>query len=57
MTRTKKLCCVIKLMYWKLPFMERPYKQWKRLSEVEVSYEFVDAVAMRLVQWPNSMMS
>ena len=22
--------------------------------EVEVSYEFVDAVAMRLVQWPNS---
>ena len=26
----------------------------KKYPEVEVSYEFVDAVAMRLVQWPNS---
>ena len=26
----------------------------KDYPEVEVSYEFVDAVAMRLVQWPNS---
>jgi len=26
----------------------------KDFPEVEVSYEFVDAVAMRLVQWPNS---
>lgn len=26
----------------------------KEYPEVEVSYEFVDAVAMRLVQWPNS---
>ena len=26
----------------------------KRLPDVKVSYEFVDAVAMRLVQWPNS---
>jgi len=25
----------------------------KDYPEVEVSYEFVDAVAMRLVQWPN----
>jgi isocitrate/isopropylmalate dehydrogenase len=29
----------------------------KDYPEVEVSYEFVDAVAMRLVQWPNSMTS
>jgi isocitrate/isopropylmalate dehydrogenase len=42
-------------MYWKPPFMEkRQYKPWKRLSRSHVSYEFVDAVAMRLVQWPNS---
>jgi 3-isopropylmalate dehydrogenase len=27
----------------------------KDYPEVEVSYEFVDAVAMRLVQWPNSV--
>ena len=26
----------------------------KDFPQVEVSYEFVDAVAMRLVQWPNS---
>ena len=26
----------------------------KDYPEVEVEYEFVDAVAMRLVQWPNS---
>src|SRR5690606_357192 len=26
----------------------------KDFPEVEVSYEFVDAVAMRLVQWPSS---
>ena len=26
----------------------------KDYPEVEVSYELVDAVAMRLVQWPNS---
>ena len=26
----------------------------KDYPDVEVSYEFVDAVAMRLVQWPNS---
>ena len=26
----------------------------KDYPEVEVAYEFVDAVAMRLVQWPNS---
>jgi 3-isopropylmalate dehydrogenase len=43
-------------MFWKVlacgektvQAMEKDY------PEVEVSYEFVDAVAMRLVQWPNS---
>ncbi|MDG1213313.1 MAG: 3-isopropylmalate dehydrogenase, partial [Flavobacteriaceae bacterium] len=56
MTRTKKLCCVDKAnvlessRLWRetVQAMEKDY------PEVTVSYEFVDAVAMRLVQWPNS---
>lgn len=56
MSRGKKLCCVDKAnvlessRLWRETFqsMEKDY------PEVEVSYEFVDAVAMRLVQWPNS---
>src|SRR6056300_951727 len=56
MTRGKKLCCVDKAnvlessRLWRetVQAMEKDY------PEVEVSYEFVDAVAMRLVQWPNS---
>lgn len=56
MTRGKKLCCVDKAnvletsRLWRetVQAMEQDY------PEVEVSYEFVDAVAMRLVQWPNS---
>ena len=56
MTRTKKLCCVDKAnvlessRLWRetVQAMEKDY------PEVEVAYEFVDAVAMRLVQWPNS---
>ena len=56
MTRTKKLCCVDKAnvlessRLWRetVQAMEKDY------PEVEVSYELVDAVAMRLVQWPNS---
>jgi 3-isopropylmalate dehydrogenase len=56
MTRSKRLCCVDKAnvlessRLWRETFqrMEKDY------PEVEVSYEFVDAVAMRLVQWPNS---
>ena len=56
MTRSKKLCCVDKAnvletsRLWRetVQVMEKDY------PEVEVSYEFVDAVAMRLVQWPNS---
>jgi 3-isopropylmalate dehydrogenase len=56
MTRRKKLCCVDKAnvlessRLWRetVQVMEKDY------PEVEVAYEFVDAVAMRLVQWPNS---
>ena len=56
MNRRKKLCCVDKAnvlessRLWRetVQAMEKDY------PEVEVSYEFVDAVAMRLVQWPNS---
>jgi 3-isopropylmalate dehydrogenase len=56
MKRSKKLCCVDKAnvlessRLWRetVQAMEKDY------PEVKVSYEFVDAVAMRLVQWPNS---
>ena len=56
MNRRKKLCCVDKAnvlessRLWRetIQAMEKDY------PEVKVSYEFVDAVAMRLVQWPNS---
>ena len=56
MTRSKKLCCVDKAnvlessRLWRetVQAMEKDY------PEVEVAYEFVDAVAMRLIQWPNS---
>lgn len=56
MQRSKKLCCVDKAnvlessRLWRetVQAMEKDY------PDVEVSYEFVDAVAMRLVQWPNS---
>ena len=48
----------IKPMYWKaracgvetVQAMEADY------PDVEVGYEFVDAVAMRLVQWPTATM-
>jgi 3-isopropylmalate dehydrogenase len=56
MKRSKKLCCVDKAnvlessRLWRetVQLMEKDY------PEVTVSYEFVDAVAMRLVQWPKS---
>lgn len=56
MSRSKKLCCVDKAnvlessRLWRetVQLMEKDY------PEVKVTYEFVDAVAMRLVQWPNT---
>jgi 3-isopropylmalate dehydrogenase len=56
MTRSKRMCCVDKAnvlessRLWRetVQAMEKDY------PEVQVAYEFVDAVAMRLVQWPNS---
>lgn len=56
MTRTKKLCCVDKANVLETSRLWRETVQGmeKDYPEVTVSYEFVDAVAMRLVQWPNS---
>ncbi len=56
MKRSKKLCCVDKAnvlessRLWRetVQSMERDY------PEVQVSYEFVDAIAMRLIQWPTT---
>jgi 3-isopropylmalate dehydrogenase len=53
--RSKRLCCVDKAnvlessRLWRetVQAMEKDY------PDVQVSYEFVDAVAMRLVQWPS----
>ena len=56
MTRSKKLCCVDKANVLETSRLWRETVQSleKDYPEVSVSYEFVDAVAMRLVQWPNS---
>ena len=56
MTRSKKLCCVDKANVLETSRLWRETVQAmeKEYTEVTVSYEFVDAVAMRLVQWPNS---
>jgi len=56
MSRSKKLCCVDKANVLETSRLWRETVQGmeKEYPEVEVSYEFVDAVAMRLVQWPNS---
>ncbi|HCD98717.1 MAG TPA: 3-isopropylmalate dehydrogenase, partial [Flavobacteriaceae bacterium] len=56
MTRTKKLCCVDKANVLETSRLWRETVQAmeKDYPEVTVSYEFVDAVAMRLVQWPNT---
>ncbi len=56
MSRNKRLCCVDKANVLESSRLWRETVQGmeKDYPEVEVSYEFVDAVAMRLVQWPNS---
>lgn len=56
MTRSKKLCCVDKANVLETSRLWRETVQGmeKDYPEVTVSYEFVDAVAMRLVQWPSS---
>lgn len=56
MSRSKKLCCVDKANVMETSRLWRETVQSieKEYPEVVVSYEFVDAVAMRLVQWPNS---
>ena len=55
MNRSKKLCCVDKANVLETSRLWRETVQGleSEYPEVEVSYEFVDAVAMRLVQWPN----
>ena len=55
MKRSKKLCCVDKANVLEASrlWRETVQKMEKEYPEVEVSYEFVDAVAMRLVQWPS----
>ncbi|CAI8201657.1 MAG: 3-isopropylmalate dehydrogenase [SAR116 cluster bacterium] len=54
-SRSKKLCCVDKANVLETSRLWRETVQAmeKEYPEVQVSYEFVDAVAMRLVQWPN----
>lgn len=56
MNRSKKLCCVDKanVLETSRLWRETVQNMAKEYPEVTVSYEFVDAVAMRLVQWPNS---
>ncbi|KAB5491827.1 3-isopropylmalate dehydrogenase [Flagellimonas hadalis] len=56
MQRSKKLCCVDKanVLETSRLWRETVQKLEKEYPEVQVSYEFVDAVAMRLVQWPSS---
>ncbi|NAS13096.1 3-isopropylmalate dehydrogenase [Poritiphilus flavus] len=55
MKRSKKLCCVDKanVLESSRLWRETVQEMAKDYPEVSVSYEFVDAVAMRLVQWPN----
>ena len=54
--RKKKLCCVDKanVLETSRLWRETVQEMEKEFPEVTVSYEFVDAVAMRLVQWPSS---
>jgi 3-isopropylmalate dehydrogenase len=56
MKRSKKLCCVDKANVLETSRLWRETVQAMEndFPEVTVSYEFVDAVAMRLVQWPSA---
>ena len=56
MARRKKLCCVDKANVLESSRLWRETVQAMATDypAVQVSYEFVDAVAMRLVQWPNA---
>jgi 3-isopropylmalate dehydrogenase len=56
MKRSKKLCCVDKanVLESSRLWRETVQSMEKDYPEVNVSYEFVDAVAMRLIQWPSS---
>ncbi len=55
MKRSKRLCCVDKANVLETSRLWRETVQAMEgdYPEVQVSYEFVDAVAMRLVQWPK----
>ena len=57
--RSKKLCCVDKanVLETSRLWRETVQSMEKDYPEIKVSYEFVDAVAMRLVQWPSSYVS
>ena len=53
--RKRKLCCVDKanVLETSRLWRETIQKMESSYPGVEVSYEFVDAVAMRLIQWPS----
>ncbi len=55
MKRSRKLCCVDKANVLETSRLWRETVQAmaKEYPDVQVTYEFVDAVAMRLVQWPK----
>ena len=54
--RSKKLCCVDKanVLESSRLWRETVQSMEKDYPNVSVSYEFVDAVAMRLIQWPKN---
>lgn len=54
--RVKKLCCVDKanVLETSRLWRETVQRMEKDYPDVEVSYEYVDAAAMRLIQWPKA---
>ena len=56
MKRSKKLCCVDKanVVEKSRLWRETVQEMEEDFPDLEISYGFVDAVAMRLVQWPNN---